>query len=87
VTIVGVAIRRAELRIEGVTMSRSRAAALAERALAMAAEQLEGGVGGRVLQIEVEVSADRTDDAGLTDSIAHAIRAAIGQRLDGREPW
>jgi hypothetical protein len=83
---VTVTIRQARLRIEGVAMSRSRAGALAERALARAAEGLEGGVGGRVVQLTVDVRADRTDEAGLADAIARAIRAAIGRRLEGHEP-
>jgi hypothetical protein len=67
-------------------MSRSRAVALAEHALARAAEGLDGGAGGRVLRLSLEVRPYRTDEAALADAIARAVRAAIRPRLEGREP-
>jgi hypothetical protein len=80
---VTVTIRRARLSLEGLPMSPSRARALAERALARAAEGLEGGAGGRVVQPTVEVRPDRTDDAALADTIGQAVRAAIQHSLEG----
>lgn len=78
-----VTIRRARLSLEGLPMSPARARAVAERALAKAAEGLEGAAGGRVLQLTVEVRADRTGDAALADTIGWAVRAAIQDHLEG----
>jgi hypothetical protein len=80
---VTVTIRRARLSLEGLPMSPGRARAVAERALAKAAEGLDGGAGGRVLRLTVEVRPDRTDDATLADAIGRAVRAAIQDRLEG----
>ena len=79
-------IRRARLSVEGFPMSRASAVALAERALARAAEGLEGGAGGRVVRLRLEVRSDHTDEAALADAVARAVRAAIRPRLEGREP-
>jgi hypothetical protein len=80
---VTVTIRRVRLSLEGLPMSPARARAVAERALATAAEGLEGGAGGRVLQLTVAVRPDRTDDAALADTIGQAIRTAIQDRVEG----
>jgi hypothetical protein len=78
-----VRIRRATLRLEGLTMSPPQARALAERALARTAAGLAGDAGGRIAHLTVEVRADRTDGAALADAIGRAVRAAVRHRVEG----
>ena len=76
-------VRRATLHLEGLPISPPQARVLAERALARTAAGLAGGPGGRIAHLRVEVRPDRTDEAGLADAIARAVRAAVRHRQEG----